>query len=630
VARLGHGLAFDARRGRVVLFGGVLSPGGPSDETWEWDGTSWTRIDYEQRPSARYGVGMAYDSARRELVLHGGAGVGGALPPAEVWRLGAGGWSVEGSLGTLSRAGPSLAYDSVRRRMVLYGGATATGQPVSVTVERMAGSPVERLVPIVLDVRSGTAHFTTELSLTNRSDTALDVEFRYTAALDELLGSGTVTTGLPAGTQIVLEDTLAFLRERGLPIPGSEKSQQGGTLGLSFGCAASGGEIGVTSRTTTPTSAPHPIGSAGLAYAADDLLDTSAEPLTLYGLRVNATDRSNVAVYSTSARPVTLRIVARSGSGDGTSVTLDDGLELAPWGWRQLSLANSGLASGIVTIERVAGDGGFGAYGVVNDNATNDGSFLLPHRGGTSPADSLTVPVLVETPSFRSEFVLANSSEATAALDLEFVEALSGEVLPAGSVTVTLSAGEQRLVPEAVDFLRGLGAAIGPRGARSYAGALRVKVRGAPAGAVYAAARTASQSPGGGQFGLFTAPVLPEEAATESAVLNGLRADSKNRSNVALAHLGEADSGPLELTVQAHDGNAFGAARGEPISRTLAPGQWMQLDAFLANAGVANGWVVIRRTTGTAPWLAYGVVNDGGTPGERTGDGAYVPMTLPR
>jgi hypothetical protein len=56
----------------------------------------------------------------------------------------------------------------------------------------------------------------------------------------------------------------------------------------------------------------------------------------------------------------------------------------------------------------------------------------------------------------------------------------------------------------------------------------------------------------------------------------------------------------------------------------------MQLDAFLANAGVANGWVVIRRTTGTAPWLAYGVVNDGGTPGERTGDGAYVPMTLPR
>ena len=30
--------------------------------------------------------------------------------------------------------------------------------------------------------------------------------------------------------------------------------------------------------------------------------------------------------------------------------------------------------------------------------------------------------------------------------------------------------------------------------------------------------------------------------------------------------------------------------------------------------------------SGTAPWIAYAVVNDGASPGERTGDGAYVPM----
>jgi hypothetical protein len=33
-----------------------------------------------------------------------------------------------------------------------------------------------------------------------------------------------------------------------------------------------------------------------------------------------------------------------------------------------------------------------------------------------------------------------------------------------------------------------------------------------------------------------------------------------------------------------------------------------------------------KRLSGSAPWIAYGVVNDGGAPGERTGDGAYVPM----
>ncbi|MEO8587558.1 MAG: hypothetical protein ABI584_15435, partial [Acidobacteriota bacterium] len=49
----------------------------------------------------------------------------------------------------------------------------------------------------------------------------------------------------------------------------------------------------------------------------------------------------------------------------------------------------------------------------------------------------------------------------------------------------------------------------------------------------------------------------------------------------------------------------------------------------LGTLGVESGWVEITRASGTGPWLAYGVVNDGGNPGKRTGDGAYVPMRLP-
>jgi hypothetical protein len=51
------------------------------------------------------------------------------------------------------------------------------------------------------------------------------------------------------------------------------------------------------------------------------------------------------------------------------------------------------------------------------------------------------------------------------------------------------------------------------------------------------------------------------------------------------------------------------------------------VDGILRAAGVSNGWVEITRISGSAPWIAYGVINDGGNPGERTGDGAYVPMT---
>jgi hypothetical protein len=61
---------------------------------------------------------------------------------------------------------------------------------------------------------------------------------------------------------------------------------------------------------------------------------------------------------------------------------------------------------------------------------------------------------------------------------------------------------------------------------------------------------------------------------------------------------------------------------------TLAPGQWAQPAGFFAAASVSNGYVSATRLSGTAPWLLYGVVNDGGQPGQRTGDGAYVPPVV--
>ena len=37
-----HAMAYDAARGVTVLFGGNVN-GGFSAETWEWNGTAWTR-----------------------------------------------------------------------------------------------------------------------------------------------------------------------------------------------------------------------------------------------------------------------------------------------------------------------------------------------------------------------------------------------------------------------------------------------------------------------------------------------------------------------------------------------------------------------------------------------------------
>src|SRR5690242_11609555 len=64
------GLAFDERRGRAVLFGG-FSNGVVSDATWEWTGTTWSKIGVTG-PPGRNSPALAFDSRRGRTVMFGG------------------------------------------------------------------------------------------------------------------------------------------------------------------------------------------------------------------------------------------------------------------------------------------------------------------------------------------------------------------------------------------------------------------------------------------------------------------------------------------------------------------------------------------------------------------------------
>ena len=61
---------------------------------------------------------------------------------------------------------------------------------------------------------------------------------------------------------------------------------------------------------------------------------------------------------------------------------------------------------------------------------------------------------------------------------------------------------------------------------------------------------------------------------------------------------------------------------------TLGPKRWNQVSGILTQyaPGVTNAYVKITRTAGNNPFVAYAVVNDGGAPGLRSGDGAFVTM----
>lgn len=484
----------------------------------------------------------------------------------------------------------------------------------------------EAVLPIVLDVETATAHFTTETSIVNSGDAWAMATLKYTPALGSREGEGSVTERLSPGSQLVISDTLGYLRQKGLRIPPATSGQQGGTLQVAFSGARTTSSVAVTARTMTATAEPQPVGAAGLAYAGISPAEGSETALTVPGLRSDARDRSNVAVYNPSIEPVAVRMTVFAGDGTGRSAVVRESLGIPSFGWTQVSnvFADTGITNGWVDIQRVSAAGRFGAYGVINDNATNDGSFVVPTTRAIS-GNRMTVPVLVETAAFRSELVLTNRSDSRVTLTLDYVESASPSLGAGGRTSVTLAPRTQRIVADAIEFLRASGAPIGERGAGTYAGCLRITVDGAPLSDVFAGARTASLSPAGGQFGLFTPCIYGGQEPTSEAFLFGLRADAENRSNVAVANVGPSDAGLVSLEVRTFDGDLGGTEVGSAATVTLAPGQWYQYVNFLKVRGIESGWVKVTRTGGTAPWIAYGVINDGGSPGERTGDGAYVP-----
>src|SRR5262249_10915956 len=126
-ARSAHALAFDAVRGRTVLFGGITAaPAVALADTFEWDGVQWTAAAPATWPAARSRHALAFDAARGRTLLFGGSGAGSALL-GDTWEWDGSAWTQTATTGPSVRAGLAVAYDPVRRRQVLFGGALASG-----------------------------------------------------------------------------------------------------------------------------------------------------------------------------------------------------------------------------------------------------------------------------------------------------------------------------------------------------------------------------------------------------------------------------------------------------------------------------------------------------------------------
>ncbi len=80
------------------------------------------------------------------------------------------------------------------------------------------------------------------------------------------------------------------------------------------------------------------------------------------------------------------------------------------------------------------------------------------------------------------------------------------------------------------------------------------------------------------------------------------------------------------FSLDIYDGDS-GALVNTITGITVAARGWRQFSSLLANyaPGTTRGYVQIRKISGNHPFLAYGVIHDGAAPGQRSGDGAYVP-----
>ena len=145
-------------------------------------------------------------------------------------------------------------------------------------------------------------------------------------------------------------------------------------------------------------------------------------------------------------------------------------------------------------------------------------------------------------------------------------------------------------------------------------------------------AQADTQDPSQGQYGVFFTAVPQGQGFTGSAWVDGLQQNEENRSNLALINTGEVDDQDIVFEIDIYDGETAMLSKTvtmEEEDKLVVPAKgFKQINQVLKLApGTTQGYIRIRKAPGTSanPFLAYGVVNDGGAPGERTDDGAYIP-----
>ena len=115
-------MAYDAVGKHVLVFGGYDDVGYRND-TWTWDGNTWTQQAPATSPAPRAGPGIAFDRVTRQLVMFGGYTGSAYLGDTWTWDGSTSEWTHRTTATKPPRvSGPMLFTDPLSGHVDMFGG----------------------------------------------------------------------------------------------------------------------------------------------------------------------------------------------------------------------------------------------------------------------------------------------------------------------------------------------------------------------------------------------------------------------------------------------------------------------------------------------------------------------------
>jgi hypothetical protein len=125
-------MAYDEARRRIILFGGVSSsPYVLHNDTWMWDGTTWTELSPPSSPPPMHNARATYDPRSQALILYTGVSPIDDGVTGQLWSWDGSTWiNLVSSNEPPQRAYSAIASDISRGKVILFGGGNAGGPPL--------------------------------------------------------------------------------------------------------------------------------------------------------------------------------------------------------------------------------------------------------------------------------------------------------------------------------------------------------------------------------------------------------------------------------------------------------------------------------------------------------------------